>query len=96
MVYIDDDVLPYHNYFHEGNSMATTQGSYLGSEESNMMATGSADWEDITIAQTTPRGILSQEWRTASMRTSPAQTTPTQTHQNDKSTGFGKGNLKEK
>ena len=35
MVYIDDDVLPYHNYFHEGNSMATTEGSYLGSKESN-------------------------------------------------------------
>ena len=35
MVYIDDDVLPYYNYFHEGNSMATIEGSYLGSNELN-------------------------------------------------------------
>ena len=35
VVYIDDDVLPNYEYFDEENNMATTEGSYLGSKESN-------------------------------------------------------------
>ena len=37
VICIDDDVQPYYEYFTEGNSIATTEGSYLGSEESNML-----------------------------------------------------------
>ena len=45
MVYIDDDVLPYYNYFHEGNIMTTTEGSYLGSEDSNTLDhDGHGEW----------------------------------------------------
>ena len=37
VICIDDDVQPYYEYFTEGNSIATNEGSYLGSEESNML-----------------------------------------------------------
>ena len=44
VVYIDDDVLPHYEYVDKGNSVTKTEGSYLGSKESNTWDLRSGVW----------------------------------------------------